>query len=250
MGCKTGSGCFRFIAFRGHEGTDGAALDCQPVADAAANLDGCFFDGSLHRLVDLTRLCIARSAPEHEAHEDEKEQGLVGEATGGVEDDVCKGAGAVGQKGLVDFVGAGDEQRCAESHCVGEEASSERITCADGGVLQRHPETAEADDREQAVAVEVAYFAQDVVGEGPARPRGCTGDPFPCVTEGAVGVVGAKTGGGFNGEDAGEEQRGHPCMKEDGPARLRRLVSAGEEERSRGHWYEVLLGSWSGGLRR
>jgi hypothetical protein len=39
-------------------------------------------------------------------------------------------------------------------------------------------------------------------------------------------------------------------MKEDGPARLRRLVSAGEEERSRGHWYEVLLGSWSGGLRR
>ena len=126
-------------------------------------------DGALHCLVELAGLCTGGSAPEHEAHEDEEEQGLVGEAAGGVEHYVGKKAGAVGQECLMDLVSAGNEDRCAHGHGVSEEAGSQRVAHADGGVAEGDPESAEADEREHAVAVEVADFAQDVVGKRPLR---------------------------------------------------------------------------------
>ena len=125
--------------------------------------------------------------------------------------DIGEEAGAVGEEGLVDFVGRSDE-KCGHD---GEGVAGENVAQA-GTITHGEPEAAVADEREDAVPGEVADFADGVVGEGPSHVDGVADEETHTGFEWSGGVIGAKRGSGLSDEDEGKEEYGRPGLQ-DGP---------------------------------
>jgi hypothetical protein len=139
----------------------------------------------------------------------EEEQKAKGDGAGGVEQDIAEGAVAVGQEGLVEFVGAGDEEGGGDGEAVGGEA----VTEAAGGLALDDAEGAEADEREETIAHEVAGFADGEVDGLPIGELIEAKERFGDAPERSAGVIGAAPGGGFKREDEQAGEDGEPCAQ-------------------------------------
>lgn len=147
--------------------------------------------------------------PQSDCAENQEERQLQAGCAGCVEDNVGEGSGAVGQEALVNLIAAGYEGGCEDGQAVAAEDASH----AGAGVAEGEPESAEADEREDSVAAEMANLANDVVYVAPVGVTGFTSDGLVGAVQWAGGVIGAEGGGGFDGEDAGAEEDGDPCFK-------------------------------------
>ena len=117
---------------------------------------------------------------------------MHGDCSCGVEEHVGEKAGAIGQKALMELVGAGYKECCGNCQGVAGALAYEAAIEAACRFAKGEPESAKAYERKQAVAGEVAGFANDVVDVGPVVVCGCSQDQLEEVVQRCGGVVGAE----------------------------------------------------------
>lgn len=89
-----------------------------------------------------------------------------------VEQNVGEAAGAVGEECLVDFVDVSDEEDGGDGHAVADPLTGRSGELEISHLPDRQEDAAEDDQGKEAVAGEVADFADHVMDVGPARVDG------------------------------------------------------------------------------
>jgi hypothetical protein len=168
-----------------------------------------------------------RGAEETDCNRGKEEQKAERDGTGSVKQNVTEAAVSIGQEGLVEFVGAGDEECGGYGQAVGGEA----VTEAAGRLALNQAEGAKAYEREKAVAHEVAGFADGEVdglpvGE-PIEAKERLGD----AAERSAGVICAAPWSGFKSEDKQAGENGQPCGEP-----VAGLVRNGLRRGMKSHW--------------
>ena len=136
---------------------------------------------------------------------------MQGERSRRVEDDVGEESGSIGQEALMEFVGARDHESGGDRENLADELPPEgwtqsRTQDAGGAVAESEPESAETSERKQAIADEVAGFANEVMGVAPALIDGRAEDGLAEAVKRSRCVVCAEGSGRLNGENADEDE--------------------------------------------
>ena len=98
---------------------------------------------------------------------------MQGQCACGIEQDVGEAAGAIGQEGLMNFVGTGYEEGGDDGECVADAFAVEAEY-----VAQRETKSAIEGERQDAVSGEVAGFAEQVMKQIPMRIDACAEEPM------------------------------------------------------------------------
>jgi len=147
------------------------------------------------------KLGRGRRAEQGSDDHSEEQQKTKRDGARSIEQDIAEGTVTIGQEGLVKFVGAGDEECGSDGKAV----SGETVAEAAGGFALDHAEGAEADEREEAIAHEVAGFADHEVDWLPVCELIEAEDRFRNAPKRSAGVIRTAPWGGFKSED--EEAR-------------------------------------------
>lgn len=148
----------------------------------------------------LNRATLAKDHPQPDQYLEEKRAGAIGHH-------IDERAGAVGQKGLMKFIRAGDEESPKHGQAVDCNRHAGWIVSA-----PRHPEGAKPGNGLKSVSHKMAALADDHVQTPPLGLREVfVEQELEKVLQWAGRVISAEPGCGLDGDDADAEDDRNPC---------------------------------------